>query len=1179
MSATPLLPEDPQRLGGYWLAGRVGHGGQGVVYEAYGDDGRRVAIKVLHGDAGDDPELADRFGREAAAARRVAPFCTARVLDAHLDAPRPYIVSEFVEGPSLREAVREGRSFSEDEVYRLGVAVAAALTAIHEAGVVHRDLKPDNVLLGADGPRVIDFGVARTLEMSLTSTGLVRGTPTYMAPEVFTGQRAGTAADVFAWGGVMLFAATGTDPFSAETLGGVMHRVLSADPDLDAVPTSMRSLVAAALSKEADARPSARDLLLALVTGRTGDAGAGTEPLPASGPALLARAGAEASLLAGGGEASLGALAEDAYEALTPAQRMLVPEIFLRLVTAGQDGELVPCGMPLRELLDGRPAGEEADLRRVLEVFGYVLATHDGVLRLARPGVLTAWPRLRAWVEDDRAGLPEYRVVQMAARQWDGDGRRDGDVLHGTRLEAAMRWAAAERRHLVLSPLERSFLDASAGTARRRATRRRLLTAALAVLLVLALSGGGLSVYQSRRIAEQRDTAVARDMVAVAGSLRSTDPVQAMLLNVAAWRVAPQPETRAGLSDAFAQMEIAAFSDPADSAETLRALSRDGRTLVSIGDDAIRVWDLRGRSLTRRIPNLGMAELRLRRAVLSPSGRLLAIGTDLDVTVWELATGRRVARTQLFPQSGLYDFELDFEGQDRYVLVSQGQGMSIWDLRTGRRTGAQAGDAAVDPTGKFMITGFGFDGLQRWSLPDGKLRATKRVCQCPPRVALSPDGQTVFAGYSGYLHRLDSALRPPKKVIIGDGDRWNGGALVPSLDGRLLASVNEAGLQLWRTDDWTLLTTRAISSVTPAAAFDPDGRTLRYLSEDTVVALDVSALTAPPSPIGPRGMQAAFSPDGRWLATHERGTDLIQLREPHTGRPVGAQLDLRQAGDDHVSGMVLSGDGRFLAAYTSPGSATVSVWDTSSRRRVARFAVPGSRVTALDFSADGTRLAVKVADDRKQATRLEVWDPRSGRRQWAVPYASLSAIGFTPDGARIVAVGSGYRVHDAVTGRPLGKAYELTMPAGDRIAFERDGVTMVIADKAARLTRWDIAEGRRVGQTLRGPAETVERLAVSPVADLAAVAGEDHLIHLFDLRSERRLGAPLAVHHERVADAVFTADGTALLSIDDAGMLRETPVDPGRIASAVCRRAGRTLSPAEWQARFGDAPYRDVCAT
>ncbi|GAA4233451.1 serine/threonine protein kinase [Streptosporangium album] len=262
--ATALPDGDPQRLGEYRLAGRLGAGGQWVVYEAYAEDGRRVVIKVLHGDQ------AAQLGREATAAQRVASFCTASVIDVHLDGPRPYIVSEYVEGPNLRKAITGGRRFADGDLHRLATAIAAALTAIHDAGVVHGDLKPDNVLLGPDGPRVIDFGIAGTREMSLTVTGLMTGTPTCTAPEVFTGQRAGAPADVFAWGCIVMYAAAGTDPFEAESLGGIMHRVLSVNPDLNVLPDTLRPLVAAALRKDPFGRPTARALLLSLVSGGKG---------------------------------------------------------------------------------------------------------------------------------------------------------------------------------------------------------------------------------------------------------------------------------------------------------------------------------------------------------------------------------------------------------------------------------------------------------------------------------------------------------------------------------------------------------------------------------------------------------------------------------------------------------------------------------------------------------------------------------------------------------------------------------------------------------------------------------------------------------------------------------------------------------------------------------------------
>ncbi|WP_433509673.1 serine/threonine protein kinase [Nonomuraea sp. CA-143628] len=271
--ATPLTPDDPASLGAYRLAGRLGKGGQGVVYLAHSRDGEAVAIKLL--STGDE-ETRARLARELDALESIASFCTARVLNASIDGPRPYVVSEFVEGLSLAERARERGPLRGGELERLVVGTATALAAIHAAGIVHRDFKPANVLLGPDGPRVVDFGIARAEGAATLTSGLI-GTPAYLSPEQIAGSPASPASDVFAWAATMVFAATGRSPFGADTVPAVLHRVLHADPDLSELPPRLRGLMASCLAKDPTHRPTARDLMVSLVNPMS------TPPSPAPG--------------------------------------------------------------------------------------------------------------------------------------------------------------------------------------------------------------------------------------------------------------------------------------------------------------------------------------------------------------------------------------------------------------------------------------------------------------------------------------------------------------------------------------------------------------------------------------------------------------------------------------------------------------------------------------------------------------------------------------------------------------------------------------------------------------------------------------------------------------------------------------------------------------------------------
>ncbi|MFC4530077.1 BMP family ABC transporter substrate-binding protein [Sphaerisporangium dianthi] len=293
---SPLRSGEPTRFGDYRVLGRIGQGGQGTVYLAESPAGDRVAIKALHAHHAMDQNAERRFLREVATARRVATFSTARVIEVGTADHQPYIVSEYVQGASLEQRVRERGPLTGDELVRLALGTAGALAAIHQAGVVHRDFKPSNVLLGPDGPRVIDFGIARALD-SLTATGSgVAGTPTYMAPEQIAGEQVGPPADVFGWAVTMVFAATGRRAFGGTSVPAVLHAVLTAEPDLSEVPESLRSLLGRCLVKNPQARPTAAEIMLQLVGhGAARPPGPATsEPAPAPSSAASAASAASA---------------------------------------------------------------------------------------------------------------------------------------------------------------------------------------------------------------------------------------------------------------------------------------------------------------------------------------------------------------------------------------------------------------------------------------------------------------------------------------------------------------------------------------------------------------------------------------------------------------------------------------------------------------------------------------------------------------------------------------------------------------------------------------------------------------------------------------------------------------------------------------------------------------------
>ncbi|MEU5218237.1 serine/threonine-protein kinase [Streptomyces sp. NPDC020807] len=284
---TALTADDPREIGGYRLQARLGAGGMGVVYLAHTPGGRPIALKAVRDELAGDPEFRMRFAQEVASAERIHGLFTAQVVASGVDAPTPWLATAYVPGPSLQQVVQRHGPLPVRTVLLLVAGIAEALQAIHRAGVVHRDLKPANVLIAEDGPRVIDFGIARAADAgALTGTGLRVGTAAFMAPEQALGRRVSEATDVFALGALVAYVSSGQAPFGAGPESAALYRVVHEQPDLAGIPYELRDLVVWCLAKRPEDRPTTDELIAAVhrhpLVGPRPEFGEGWLPSPVS---------------------------------------------------------------------------------------------------------------------------------------------------------------------------------------------------------------------------------------------------------------------------------------------------------------------------------------------------------------------------------------------------------------------------------------------------------------------------------------------------------------------------------------------------------------------------------------------------------------------------------------------------------------------------------------------------------------------------------------------------------------------------------------------------------------------------------------------------------------------------------------------------------------------------------
>ncbi|GAA0969533.1 hypothetical protein GCM10009555_016840 [Acrocarpospora macrocephala] len=1174
MTADTLRPGDPSRLGRYRLASRLGSGGQGVVYEGYDEAANRVAVKVLHAYLSGDSPLRRRFTREVTAAQRVASFCTARILDHDLEGERPYIVTEFVPGPSLRTAVRED-SLSGDPLHRLAVGMATALAAIHQANVVHRDLKPENVLLGPGGPRVIDFGIARAPSLSMTSMGELAGTPMYMAPELFSGGRAEPAADVFAWGAMVLFAATGRDAFTAPTTFAVINRLLNHDPDVDVLPEGLRELVRAALSKDPAARPSAQRLLLALLGGGGGailaeGAQAAADVRPPSGLA---------------GEPTLGAVAEQVYAELPPSERQVARDLLLRLVDV-RDGEEVPRTATLDELIEVRHPAAERVLAALEQA---VLVRRRGdTVAIGNAALLYAWPRLHEWVTGDRDALGRHRELGEAARRWARSGRRPEDLLRGTALRQALEWTGVT--HLTLNSTEREFVEASRTGSVRRNRRRRLVTGGVVVLLIASLTAGGLAWEQSvrsdetgRHLADERARATARRVALQADALRGSDPVKAMLLSVAAYRIARVPEAESAVLSSLAQQEQSVFMDPAPANEG-RALSPDGRTLVSAGAGRVTAYDVVTGRQVRTFDGIGEAPVT---AAVGPDGDTLALARGREMELWSLRTGQRLGAGRWGPEEMTNNDgrpeSLEFSPGGGYIIVRDNIGgpyVGLWNVarRTLEKLDGYVGDARLGPGDRFGT----INGVLR-TFPDEGAPAGK---QLPSRLsgllAFSPDGAlAVVQGDSTTLWHLSTGKRD-RRVFPGIASD-----AVFSPDGRFLITfANSAGgrLTLWRLEDAApILRLTVASRIVGSPRLDSGNRTLSILTDaGQVTTYDISRQTGPRPVLPPDALHRRFTASGEALFALTGGT-VRSWSVPgftETGR-----LDV--TGKEPI--VRVSPDGRTVVTYRPNQLAPPTLWDAASGRKLGDVPItPGQETADMQISPDGRLLAISytLPNDYYGQGDVVIIDLAQRRQVMRFGTVAGGALSFSSDGRFLVtADDGGADVIDLVSRTVLPHAEGPGTLAERWMTLAPKGPLAASPYGSRAVALWNTRTWRTTGQVFRVPGDVVGA-RFSPDGRTLAIA-HDTKVTLFDTVTGQQLGAawtvttgtfdPYAMDDPMPALA-FTADGSLLRVVGHDGAFQDLPADPARAVPAVCERAGRQLTQEEWREHVGaDQSYREAC--
>ncbi|MFE9687353.1 PQQ-binding-like beta-propeller repeat protein [Streptomyces sp. NPDC006285] len=904
----------------------------------------------------------------------------------------------------------------------------------------------------------------------------------------------------------------------------------------------------------------------------------------------LTMAGYEA---AGCLDGAIAKTAEKVYGRLTEDQAAAARRVLLRLVAPGDGTPDTRRPVERAEL----PGTGRDDTAEVVEALAWSrLLTLDGdTVEIAHEAVITAWPRLRDWIEEDRERLRVHRNLTEAAHAWQELGREEGALSRGRRLAAAQEhFGGAQREDL--NDLEHAFLDASCDHEQKGRRRYRLVLTAVTAALCLALVAAGLAVGQWRSAVTAQHLAQSRQLAAQSSALLDTEPDLASLLAVHAYRTSPTREATAALYAAAAlplRERLTGGTKPVDSI----ALSPDGHTLAThSGDDKIRVWNLPGGRLRHTFTGHNTSTV----AAFSPDGRTLAVAGGGLVRLLDPVTGRKL-RTFTVPDGAVRGMAFSPDG--RTVAASSPAAVRVWDVATGRLWHSFTSDpeaVVFGPDGRTVAAAGRNGRVQLWDLATGRTRTAHDSRSQDVSVAFSPDGRTyAIARTDGLVQLRETATGTVRRTISAGPVGFNEMAFAP--DGRTLATRGEGDtVRLWDTASGTAIVTVTAGHHGQGAlkvALSADGRTLvTSNSSDPTIRVHGLSVERPQTTLsghaGTYIADMAFSPDGRTMTTVHQGPTgrrSVQLWDVGTGdREATLALDTDLADREkqvpypvsRLAAVGFSPTGRALAARAVKNRVIeVRVAATGRLRQIRAVGAIEVRDVATGrllktqalrtidkavFSPDGTRLLIVG-----EKGTVRIWHLSTGALHTAhtSPGESVRAVAFTPDGSTLAVVdietgGDQVTLIDTATGRTQ-RTIEPNRPSIMSLAFSSDGHILATASSSGVVKTWDRRTGRLQGSFSAGG--EVASLAFSPDGRTLA-AGGVRGVQLWDLATRQtRITLPTRAR----AAVAFSPDGQTL-AIDAGsyvGLWNVDLPDPAHAIRNICQAIDTTLTPLE-QSRY-----------